>query len=83
MEAVRDHGTGRKQHVRARVADNRFLTSQLISMVANEAVLRVHSVPGDATARVRTQITTEALGKIGERTSSTMPAALTWRHWPT
>ncbi len=61
---VRDFGTDRKKTLHAQVVDNRFITPQLIAMVTNEAILRVHPVPGDSTARVHTQISTEQLGTI-------------------
>jgi len=61
---VKDYGSQRRQTIRARVIDNRFITPQLIAMVANEAIFRIRSVPGDATARVRTRITTDRLGTI-------------------
>ncbi|MBI3947612.1 MAG: hypothetical protein HY321_16955, partial [Armatimonadetes bacterium] len=61
---VRDFGSSRRRTLRARVIDNRFLTSQLVAIVTNEAILRAHSGLGDATARVHTEMVTRELGPI-------------------
>jgi len=65
--SVEDRSTGRKRVFHAKVVNHPLLAPLLIPIAVDEAIYEVHPVPGDATATVRTEITTDVMvGSPGE-----------------
>src|SRR5204862_1305540 len=62
--SVEDRSTGRKRVFHAQVVNHPLLAPMLVPIAVNEAIYEVHPVPGDATAAVHTEITTEGYGTI-------------------
>jgi hypothetical protein len=71
---VNDRNTGRVHTFHSDVFQNPDLTSALLSLVAKEAITRVHNVPGDQMADVTTTVESAEVGSV-TRTNRVFDAA--------
>jgi len=61
---VDDRSFGRQRTYRARVINHPLLASQLITVIAGEAIYNTHPTPGDVTAEVTYEVNADQIGRI-------------------